>query len=160
MPARGARTARIARSRLYGRGSIQLAKQYARRVQPTEAVRAFIEAFNARDLDALVATLTEDVEIQGSRGLVEGREEVRQWATRKPSGELHQRLVLDGMEQHGTHVLAELRRQWLWTEHGEPTGKVGDEQTLFYVATIRDGLIARWAPFERREDALRAAGAQ
>ena len=125
-----------------------------------DAVRAFVDAFNADDLNALVATLTDDVEIQGGRGLLEGREEVREWATRKPSGELHQQLVLDGMEEHGAHVLAELRRQWIWMEGGEPTERIGDEQKLFYVATIRDGLIARWAPFERREDALRAAGAE
>jgi ketosteroid isomerase-like protein len=123
-----------------------------------EAVRAFIEAFNAEDLDAVVATFTEDVEIQGGRGLIEGHEEARAWATRKPSGELHQRLVLDGLEQHGAHVVAGLRRQWVWTGRGGPPGKVADEQRIFYVATIRDGLIARWAPFERREDALRAAG--
>ena len=125
-----------------------------------DAVRAFVDAFNAEDLDALVATLTEDVEIQGSRGLVEGREEAREWATRKPSGQLHQQLVVDQLEEHGAHVIAELRRQWAWTRAAKPAHGVADEQRLFYVATIRDGLIARWAPFERREDALRAAGAK
>jgi len=126
-----------------------------------EAVRAFVDAFNAEDLDALVATLTEDVEIQGSRGLVKGRSEARNWATRKPSGELHQRLLLDRCEEHGAHVVADLRRQWVWIRgDGKPTGRVADDRQVFYVATIREGLIARWAPFERREDALRAAGAQ
>jgi hypothetical protein len=121
-----------------------------------EAVKAFIDAFNAEDLDALVATLTENVEIQGGRGLVEGRDEARDWATRKPSGELHQRLVVDHLEEHGAHVVADVRRQWSWMR----SGKVAYVQALFYVATIRDGLIARWAPFERRSDALRAAGVE
>jgi nuclear transport factor 2 (NTF2) superfamily protein len=125
-----------------------------------EAVRAFVDAFNAEDLDALLATLTEDVEVQGGRGLMEGRDEVREWATRKPSGELHQRLIVDGLEEHGAHVIADLRRQWIWMRERGPGDKVADEQTLVYVATIRDGLIARWAPFERREDALRAAGVE
>ena len=129
-------------------------------MQPTDAVRAFVDAFNAEDLDALVATLTEDVEIQGGRGLVEGRAEAREWATRRPSGELHQQLVLDRQEEHGAHVVADLRRQWVWIRKGEPTAEVADEREVFYVATIRDGLIARWAPFERRSEALRAAGAQ
>jgi hypothetical protein len=123
-----------------------------------EAVRAFVDAFNAEDLDALVATLTEDVEIQGGRGRVAGRDEVREWATRKASGELHQSLVLDRLEEYGAHVVAHLRRQWSWLRIRDPADKVADEQELFYVATIRDGLIARWAPFERRDDALRAAG--
>ena len=76
------------------------------RVSPDEAVRAFIDAFNAEDLDALAATLTPDVEIQSSRGLVEGRDEAREWATRNPGGELTQRLVLGEMASHGAHVLA------------------------------------------------------
>ncbi len=50
-----------------------------------DAVREFVDAFNEEALDALVATLTEDVEIQGSRGPVKGREAAREWATRKPS---------------------------------------------------------------------------
>jgi ketosteroid isomerase-like protein len=134
------------------------AKRDPRVVTGPEAVRAFVDAFNAEDLDALVETLTEDVEIQGSRGLVEGRSEAREWATRKPSGELHQRLVLDRQEERGAHVVADLRRQWVWLRGGEPTGRVADERQVFYVATIRDGRIARWAPFERRSEALRAAG--
>ena len=118
------------------------------------AVRNFIDAFNAEDLDALAATLAPDVEIQSSRGLVEGREEARRWATRKPRGELRQQLILDDVATHGTHAIATVRRQWLWRDGGEPA----DEQRLFYVATLRDGLIARWAPFEDRDEALRAAG--
>jgi nuclear transport factor 2 (NTF2) superfamily protein len=119
-----------------------------------EAVRSFIDAFNSEDLEALVATLTPDVEIQGSRGLVEGRAEARDWATRKPSGELRQRLVLGEVTEHGAHALATVKRQWRW----QGSGKVADEQELFYVATIRDGLICRWQPFSDRADALRAAG--
>ena len=118
------------------------------------AVRRFVDAFNAEDLDALVATLTEDVEIQGSRGLVEGRDEARQWATRKPSGELTQRLALDGVAEHGAHAIATVRREWLWREDGT----VAEAEKIFYVATMRDGLICRWAPFTDLDDALQAAG--
>jgi nuclear transport factor 2 (NTF2) superfamily protein len=120
----------------------------------TDVVRAFVDAFNAQDLDALVATMTPDVEVQSRRGLIEGRDEVRRWATRKPSGYLGQRLVLDDVGEHGTNAIATVRRQWLWRH----TGKVADDQCLYYVATMRDGLIRRWQPFEDREDALRAAG--
>jgi hypothetical protein len=123
---------------------------------PAGAVRAFVDAFNDEDLDALGATLTDDVEIQSSRGLVEGREEARAWATRNPAGELNQRLVLDEVTEHGAHAVAALRRQWLWRGAVRPA----HEQRIFYVATLRDGLIARWAPFEDRAEALRAAGAR
>jgi hypothetical protein len=78
---------------------------------------------------------------------------VRRWATRNPSGYLHQRLVLDDVVEDGAHVLATIRRQWFWRQ----SGQVADEQQLFYVATLRDGLICRWQPFEDRDEATRAA---
>jgi hypothetical protein len=120
-----------------------------------EAVRAYIEAFNAEDLDALVAVLADDVEIQSSQGVIEGREEARAWATRKPSGELHQRLVLDAIRDEGRHVIVFGKREWYWREEGD----VADSHDLAIVATINDnGLIQRWQPFDDREAALRAAG--
>jgi hypothetical protein len=120
-----------------------------------EAVRTFFDAFNAEDVDALVAVLAPGVEIQSSRGLVEGRQEARAWATRKPSGELHQRLVLDAIRDEGRHVIAFGRREWFWREEGD----VAEAHDLAIVATIgEDGLIERWQPFEDRGEALAAAG--
>lgn len=119
-----------------------------------DAVRAFVEAFNQEDLDALVAVLDPEVEIQASRGIVIGHEEARRWATRNPAGHLRQRLLLDGLEDEGAHVIASVRRRWHWREDED----VADETALTVVATIRDGLIARWQPFEDRDDARRAAG--
>ncbi len=120
-------------------------------------VRAFVDAFNAEDLDALERTISEDVEIQSTRGLVVGREEARRWATRRPSGALHQRLVLDEIEEGEAHVLALLRRQWVWRVE-EHAGEVADERRIHYVATIRHGLICRWQPFEDGAEAARVAG--
>jgi limonene-1,2-epoxide hydrolase len=120
-----------------------------------EAVRGFIDAFNAEDLDALIAVLDPNVEIQASRGLVEGHDEVRAWATRKPTGELHQRLVLDAIRDEGRHVIVFGRREWLWREDGG----VADAHDLAIVATIGDdGRIMRWQPFDDRDEALAAAG--
>jgi hypothetical protein len=118
------------------------------------AVRTFIDAFNAVDLDALVAVLDPEVEIQSSRGIVIGHEEARHWASRNPSGELHQRLVLDDLRDEGPHVIASVRRQWFWREQGD----VAAEQAWTVVATMRAGLICRWQPFEDADEALRAAG--
>jgi ketosteroid isomerase-like protein len=118
-----------------------------------ELVREFVDAFNAEDVERLIATLTDDIEIQTSRGLVEGHAEARRWATRNPSGYLHQRLVLDDVQGRGVHAVATIRRQWFWRH----TGHVADSQELYYVATLRDGLICRWQPFEDRGEALHAA---
>jgi limonene-1,2-epoxide hydrolase len=122
---------------------------------PAEAVTAFIDAFNAEDLDALVAVLDPQVEIQGSRGLVIGHDEARDWATRRPSGDLHQQLVLDGVRVDGHPAVALIRRRWLWNE----TGELADEEELgVLVSFADDGRIARWQPFDDRAEALRAAG--
>ena len=76
------------------------------------------------------------------------------WATRNPAGELHQQLVLDDLRDMGAHVVADARRQWAWREETE----VAHEEALTVVATIRDGRIVRWQPFEDRAEALHAAG--
>ncbi len=121
-----------------------------------EIVRAFVAAFNAEDLDGLAAACTPDVEVQTRRGIVIGHEELRRWATRSPHGDLLQRLALGELREdaHRRHVLARVRREWLWRESGE----VADSEDLTVVATIRDGLIARWQPFEDPGEALAAAG--
>jgi limonene-1,2-epoxide hydrolase len=122
---------------------------------PAEAVNAFIDAFNAEDLDALVAVLDPEVEIQGRRGLVIGPDEAREWATRKPSGDLHQRLVLDGLRTDGHPAVALVRRQWLWADGGE----IAEEEELAVLVSFAgDGRIAGWHPFDDRAEALRAAG--
>ena len=123
--------------------------------EPADAVKAFIDAFNAEDMDALAAVLAPHAEIQGRRGLVIGPEEARTWARRTPTGELNQRLVLDGVRTDGHPAVALVRRQWLWKE----SGKVADEEELgVLVSFAADGAIARWQPFDDRVEALRAAG--
>ena len=120
-----------------------------------DAARTFIQALNDEDLDALVAVLDPEVEIQASRGIVIGHDEARRWATRKPTGDLHQRLVLDAIRDEGKHVIAFTRREWFWREGGD----VADAQELAIVATIGDdGLITRWQPFDNRDEALQAVG--
>ena len=75
---------------------------------------------------ALVAALDPEVEIQTSRGIVIGHDEARRWATRIPTGELHQRLVLDWIRDEGRHVIGGAKREWFWREDG----KIADAQDL------------------------------
>jgi hypothetical protein len=125
-----------------------------------DAVRTFIRAFNEEDVDALVEVLEPEAEIQTSRGLVIGHAEARRWATRNPNGYQRQRLVMDRLRDEGAHVVAAIRRQWYWRDPESPRdhGRVADETALVIVATISDGLISRWQPFEDAGDALAAAG--
>jgi len=118
-------------------------------------VGAFVDAFNAENLDALVALLSESVEVHGGRGVVRGRVAARDWATRRPTGELHQELIVDGVIVDGDRAVALARRQWVWAA----TGEVADEEELGIAVTLDDdGLIGRWQPFEDRAQALTAAG--
>jgi ketosteroid isomerase-like protein len=119
-----------------------------------EVVRAFVDAFNAEDLDALVALCDPEVEVQTRSGVVIGHEELREWATRNPHGDLHQRLLLDSMreDEHRRHVLAFVRREWFWRDANE----VADAEDIAILATIREGRIVRWQPFEDRDEGLSA----
>jgi hypothetical protein len=122
---------------------------------PGAVVGAFVDAFNAENLDALVAALAESVEIHGGRGVARGRDAAREWATRRPTGELRQRLVVDRVHSEGDLAVALIRRQWLWSADGE----LADEQRLGVLVELDDvGLIRRWRPFDDPADALAAAG--
>ena len=122
--------------------------------EQTDAVRHFYEAFNAHDLDAFVATLSENVELQTARGLRIGREEARAWATRNPAGGLEQRYAIEELREHTDHVVALVRKQWWWAESDE----LADDEEIAALFTFKDGLIARWQPFTQRAEALAAAG--
>jgi hypothetical protein len=127
----------------------------SREREVTDRIRRFVDAFNAEDLDQLTAQLSEGIELQGGRGLVRGREEVRGWATRRPPGYLLQRLVLDEVRADAHPPVALMRRQWFWHEDGE----VADEEEIAVLVTIdADGLICRWQPFDDPDEALAAAG--
>ena len=114
--------------------------------------RQFYDAFNIQDLYLFVATLHPEVELQTQRGLREGREEARAWATKDPHGGLEQRLVLEEVvgDPHGAHLVALYRKQWWWRE----TERCAHEDEMAALLTFRDGLIARWQPFEERDEAL------
>ena len=116
---------------------------------PEAAIAAFVDAFNAEDLDALESVISPTVEIQTRRGLARGRDEARAWATRTPAGELHQRLVLEGVRADGHPPVALIHRQWFW----ERDRKVALEEELGVLVTL-----AHWQPFADRDEALRAAG--
>jgi ketosteroid isomerase-like protein len=119
-----------------------------------DLIRAFYEAFNAEDLDALVATLHGDVELVTARGPRYGHEGARTWAMRNPGGELEQRVVLDGVREHGERAVALIRRQWWWRDGGE----LAEEEELGAMFELRDGLIGRVVTAEDRAAALASAG--
>ncbi len=118
--------------------------------EPT--VRAFIDAFNGRDLDGFVATLDPAVEIHAMRGLRTGRDEAREWATRAPGG-VQQRIIVEGVRDHGDRAVALIDREWWWDEKGDDAERAGHDE-MAWAFELRDGLVASWRSFEDRDAAL------
>jgi ketosteroid isomerase-like protein len=118
----------------------------------TQLVERFYTAFTGQDLDAFVATLHPAVELETARGPRQGRDAARRWARKEPGGGLDQRIVLEEVRRDhcGAHAVALIRKQWWWRE-AEEVAYDEPEAALF---TFRDGLIARWRPFEDRDEAL------
>jgi ketosteroid isomerase-like protein len=119
----------------------------------TDAVTRFIDTFNRQDLDAFEAVLHPEVEISSGRGPRRGREEARTWATFKRGG-VQQKVVIEELRENGDAVVALTRRQWYW----DGTDELASEEQMAHLFTLRDGLVARWQPFDDRAEALRAAG--
>ena len=119
-----------------------------------DLVRRFYDAFAAEDLEAMVATLHPEVELVTARGPRYGHEGARVWATRVPGGDLEQRVVLDGVREHGDRAVALIRRQWWWREQD----KLAEEEELAALFELRDGLIGRVVTAEDRASALASAG--
>jgi len=107
-----------------------------------DLVQAFVDAFNAEDLEALAMVLDDDVVLIGQRGRIVGIDAVKKWATRIPGGDLHQHLVVDNVTRTGPgdRMVADVRRQWLWKEGGG----IADESHLKITVEAREGRITHW----------------
>lgn len=114
----------------------------------SDVARAFIAAFNERNLDAFVATLHPGVEIHGMRGLRRGRAEAREWATRPPGG-VQQRILVEDMREAGDFVVALIVREWWWAEGEEREGLAGRDE-MAWLFRFEDGLVREWRPFDDR----------
>jgi limonene-1,2-epoxide hydrolase len=129
---------------------------------PTEArpdpVRAFVRAFDQRDLDGFVAVLDPEVELHAMRGLRKGIEAARIWATRAPGGvqqeiELEQ-LYEDGTEGGGGRAVALIVRRWRW----EDSGELASVEAMAWAFELRDHRVLSWRPYDDRGEALREWG--
>jgi hypothetical protein len=124
-----------------------------------DTARAFIDAFNGRDLDAFSSTLHPEVEIHASRGLRKGIEEAREWGTRAPGG-VQQRILVEDVREAGERVLALVVREWWWEEDEEDSGaEPAGADVMAWLFELRDGLISSWRAFDDRDEAVRALGA-
>jgi limonene-1,2-epoxide hydrolase len=115
--------------------------------------REFIEALNAGDLDGFLATLDPEVELHTNRGLETGLDGARRWALKR-FDHLVRHLDVEELIEVGGRVVALLRAELYWREDGE-LAETSEPGWLF---EVRAGKVARWWPYEDRQQALAEAG--
>jgi ketosteroid isomerase-like protein len=130
-----------------------------------EVVRRMLQAFNDRDIEAVVAECDASVEwaewaeqlIPGVDPLYFGHEGVRRWWTAavlgvgEDLGSLEERLV--GLKEADDTVIASVRV----AGEGKSSG-LRVQMHLHMVVTFRHGKVVRWQVFQTLAEALAAAG--
>ena len=103
-------------------------------------LRSLYDAFNARDLDALVAAMTDDVDWPNAweGGRLNGRDAVREYWIRQWA-QIGPRLELQAITGRPDGRFAVTVRQVVRSVSGESLG----EGEVVHVYDLRDGLIAR-----------------
>jgi ketosteroid isomerase-like protein len=117
----------------------------------TASALEFVRAFNEGDIDAFNEVLHPDVEIHSNRGLREGTDAARAWATRAPGG-VQQTIEVGRTSESDSEVLLEIERHWHWDEDGSHAAT----DSMAWLFGFREGLVSSWRPFEDRDEAIRA----
>ena len=113
-----------------------------------EVVRAWHEAVNRGDADALVALCDQDIEVGGPRGSAHGRAVLRDWLDRAG-------IQLEPRRWFASP--AELVVEQVATWHG-PDGAATEPQSVASSFTVEDGLVKRTVRYGSLEEALAATG--
>src|SRR4051812_42879536 len=109
-------------------------------------VRAWHEAVNRRDADALVSLCDDDIEVAGPRGSARGSALLRDWLERAG-------IQLEPRRWFASP--AELVVEQVATWRG-PDGGVTDPETIGSSFDVKDGLVKRTVRYGSLEEALAA----
>jgi ketosteroid isomerase-like protein len=115
---------------------------------PLEVVRAWHEAVNQGDADALAALSDDDIEVGGPRGSAHGHETLRDWLERAGIQFEPRRWFVSS---------ADLVVEQVATWRG-PDGAVTDPQIIASSFTVEDGRVMRTIRYGSLEEALAATG--
>jgi ketosteroid isomerase-like protein len=124
-----------------------------------DIVRRSIDLWNSGDVGALVASFTDDAELQPAPGFVEGETLLGHEGIRHFFERLHEAwrpgdtVTLGEVREAGDKLMFSFR----WRAIGDVSG-IETMSEWIAVDTFRDGLIARMQIFSDRAEALEAAG--
>ena len=124
-----------------------------------ELVRRSVDLWNSGDVDALVATFSDDAELQPAPGFIEGGTLVGHDGIRHFFERLHEAwkpgdtVTLGEFREAGDKLMFSFR----WRAIGDVSG-IETSSEWIAVDTFRDGVIVRMQIFTDRNDALDAAG--
>lgn len=121
---------------------------------PLVVIREYLSAFDARDVEAMVAVAHPEFEAVTPRGVMRGHAAIRAFMARQTYG------VTPVMEfqryfRRGDSVVVFTRYSWRDAETGEAVAGQ-DEDAAAY--TVRDGQVARFEPHADLPSALESAG--
>jgi ketosteroid isomerase-like protein len=127
----------------------------------TELIRDGYEAWNRRDIDAVVQVLDPDIEWRGythipESGVMEGREEVRTWLERFLEAWEELEIQVTDLIDSGEQTIALVRFRAL----GRESGVRVDGGTDAHVWTVRDGKAVAVTLYQGTHEAFEAAGLQ
>ena len=127
--------------------------------QNVDIVRRSMDLWNSGDVRALVATFTDDAEVQTAPGFIEGGRLSGHEGIRLFFERLHEAwkpgdtVILGEVREAGDKVMFSFR----WRAIGDVSG-IETTSEWMAVDTFRDGLIARMQIFSDRAEALEAVG--
>jgi ketosteroid isomerase-like protein len=127
--------------------------------QNVETIRGAVQAFNARDVDAMLANWADDVEMHLIGGFADlmgtqftGHEGIRRWAD-DWVGSLDVTAEIEAIHDAGDRVVLIARVVGAGGASGTPVALRGGQ-----IYSFRDGLIVRVDNFYEASEALEAAG--
>ena len=113
-----------------------------------ETLRAWHEAVNRGDADALVALSDADIEVGGPRGSARGRALLRDWLDRAG-------IQLEPRRWYASSAELVVEQVATWRS---PDGTLTDPQSIATSFSVEGGLVTRTVRYDSLMEALAAAG--
>ena len=115
--------------------------------------RAYDRAYDARDVERMIALAHEDVEAVTPGGTVRGHATLRAFMERQTYGVSWYATERRYFCRGGDAVVVSVQGEWRYVDSGD----VAEHEHGAAVYSIHDGLITRFEPFEDLDAALAAA---